>query len=93
MRETISNNALEQWKGVNQRLQPTTVPDGFFTFAKGVYFGLGENASRLPGKKLAGKINEPIFGITILGQIAILQTLNAVKTVPLASLLNNTITP
>ncbi len=93
MRETIATNVLNQWKGVNQRLQPTVVPDGFFTFAKGIYFGLGENATRIEGKQASGYIAEPVVQITVIGQLAMLQTLNAVKTVLLSDLINFTVTP
>ena len=72
-RETIEQTVLEQWRGVNQRLQPTIVPDGFFTFAKGVYFGLGDNATRVAGKTVTYKFSSPIYNIVAWGPFAILQ--------------------
>lgn len=92
IRETQQPSVLNQWKGINQRIQPSLVPDGFFTFAKGVYFGLGDNCERLTGKKTAGKLSAPIFNIAIHGKIAMLQTMNQVLMVPVADLLNFTVT-
>ncbi len=77
-RETIEQTVLEQWRGVNQRLQPTIVPDGFFTFTKGVYFGLGDNATRVAGKTVTYKFSSPIYNIVAWGPFAILQTSDAV---------------
>lgn len=77
-RETIEATVLEQWKGVNQRLQPTTVPDGFFTMSKGIYFGLGDNAERLPGKVVTTKVTGPVVNIYGFGKFAILQLKDSV---------------
>ena len=93
VRETIGDQVVQEWKGINQRLQPTLVPDGFFSVALGLYFGLGDNATRVEGKKTAGKLTEAIFNIHVLGKVAILQLKNSVVTVPLTDLLNFTVVP
>ncbi len=77
-RESIEQTVLEQWKGINQRLQPTIVPDGFFTFAKGVYFGLGDNAVRIAGKVVIHKFSSPVYNIAAWGNFAILQLQDSV---------------
>lgn len=76
-RETNIDVSLQQWRGVNQRLQPTLVPDGFFSDARGMYFGFGENAERLPGKVLAGRLVSPVLFLFILQDKVLIQTLDA----------------
>lgn len=85
-RETVGPKSLQQWRGVNQRLQPTLVPDGFFSNASGVYFGYGDNAERLPGKTLTARINEPVLVIFTFNNLVLIQTLNTVRMVPLSEL-------
>jgi hypothetical protein len=77
-RETKQKNVINKWEGCNQRLQPTLVPDGFFTFAKGVQFGLSSNAERLTGKQVYDKLSGPIFNITAWGEFAIVQLKDSV---------------
>jgi hypothetical protein len=71
--ETQVQTSIQHWKGVNQRLQPTLVPDDFFSWSKGVYFGLGDNAQRIFGKVLLNKLDGPIFNIFPWGEFAIVQ--------------------
>lgn len=92
-RESIGDVSLQQWRGVNQRLQPTLVPDGFFSDVRGVMFGYGENAERLPGKVASGFLGTPILGIFAFGQIAILQTIDSVITIPLSEIFGGEILP
>lgn len=91
IRETEGPQVIQQWKGVNQRLQPTLVPDGFFSIAYGVYFGLGNNAERIGGKVTSGKLTEAVFNIHVLNDIAILQLRSSTVTVPLSDLLLKTV--
>lgn len=77
-RETNIPSSINNWEGVNQRLQPTLVPDGFFFFAKGVQFGQNNNVQRLTGKTVTDKFSSAIFGITAWGEFAIVQLYNSV---------------
>lgn len=87
IRETRISGSLQQWRGVDQRTSPPLVREGFFTMAKGVQFGFGDNAERMPGKRLAVKMDDAIVNIVQFGELAILQTLNSgMWTVPLAEL-------
>lgn len=72
-RETQLKGSLNKWEGVNQRVQPTLVPDGFFFFAKGVHFGLNSNVERLEGKVLKDKIPAPVYSLTPWGNFVIVQ--------------------
>ncbi len=85
-RETQISGVLQQWRGVDQRTQPTLVQDGFFVMTRGVFFGLGDNAQRVPGKRLAGLLPAAIFQIVQFGEIAIVQSMNTVNIVPIAEL-------
>lgn len=87
-RETVGNVSLQQWRGMDQRTQPTNVQDGFFTSARGVYFGLGDNAERLPGKVLHFLLAQGVFGIYVFQQLALLQTQTKLLAMPLADLFN-----
>lgn len=73
-RETQLSISLQQWRGVNQRTSPTLVQDGFFVMSRGVFFGLGENAERIPGKKLSGRLPQAIFQIYQFGDAVLIQT-------------------
>lgn len=77
-RETRVDSVLQQWRGVDQRTQPTLVKDGFFVMARGVYFGLGGNAERIPGKTLSTLMAQPVFNIVQVGQKVIIQGLTTV---------------
>lgn len=77
-RESIGETTINKWKGVNQRVQPTLVPDGFFSSSFGVYFGLGDNAQRLPGKVLKSLLAGPVFHIKPWGGFAIVQLKDSV---------------
>lgn len=72
-RETIITNRFDRWKGTDQRTSQTLVPNDFFSFAKGIYFGLGDNAQRIFGKVLELKLESSIFGIHQIGGVTILQ--------------------
>lgn len=86
-RETIAQSVLEQWKGVNERKQFTLVPDGFFTGCRGVYFGLGNNCERIEGKKLTAFLPNAVLNFAVIGELAVLQLLGSVVTIPLTQLL------
>lgn len=90
-RETRIAGSTQRWRGVDQRTQPTLVQEGFFIMARGTYFGLGDNVERLPGKKLSGVLPGPVFQMTVLGDIVILQSFDKLYTVPLSELLTFTI--
>lgn len=85
-RETQLPSSIQKWKGVDQRIQPTLVQDGFFVMSRGVYFGLGDNAQRLEGKLVSAFMGEPIFSLTICGDLLLIQTLNNLYMTPIASL-------
>lgn len=87
-RETHIPSSLQQWRGVNQRQSPVRIPDGFFLNAYGTYFGIGENAERMPGKLLAGVVPSPVLQFFVLGPKVIIQTLNKVYMTDLTELLN-----
>lgn len=91
-RETKQPGSLQQWKGVNQRLQPTLVPDGFFSDARGVFFGFGENAERMPGKSLAGILPKAVLGIFVFNAKALIQTLDALWVTDVTDLTNLALT-
>lgn len=86
-RESIIQNEIHSWKGVDQRSQPTLVPQGYVTNARGCFFGLGENAERLPGKRLAGKLDGPIFMLFSFEDATLIQTLDTLYIVPTIELL------
>lgn len=67
-------------------MQPTLVQDGFFVMSRGVYFGLGDNAQRLEGKLLSAFMGEPIFSLTVSGNLLLIQTMNNLYITPIASL-------
>lgn len=92
-RETILAAVLQQWRGINQRTQPTLVQDGFFVMARGVFFGLGDNAERIPGKKLAGALTFPIFNICVFGDNVLVQGISSLSILPISDLLAGTILP
>lgn len=86
-RETQISGSLQQWKGVDQRSQPTLVQDGFFMMSKGMLFGFGDNVERMPGKRLSTKMDDAIVSIVQFGRIAFLQTLaSGVWMVPIEEL-------
>lgn len=91
-RETPIESSINNWKGVNQRIQPTLIQEGFLTNAIGCFFGLGENAERLPGKRLAGFLDEPIFNIFPFDKIVIVQTMENLYAIPMEDLLEFNIT-
>lgn len=72
-RETQIEGSLQQWRGVDQRTQPTLVQDGFFVMSRGVFFGLGDNAERVPGKVMSGKLAGPVFNIQQFGNRVLVQ--------------------
>lgn len=74
-RETQLTVSLQQWRGVDQRTSPTLVQDGFFVMSRGVYFGLGDNAERVPGKALAGKLAKAVLQISQFGNNVLVQGL------------------
>lgn len=75
-REIRQVASLQQWRGVDQRTQATLVKDGFASFSAGLFFGLGDNAERLPGKTLSLVLPSPIFHIQPFGSGALVQTLD-----------------
>lgn len=88
-RETQVQSSLQKWKGVNQRTQPTLLEDGFFSMSQGIYFGLGDNAERIPGKQLAGYLQGlSIFNIFQFGNISFIQTKTKLFSVPTSDLIN-----
>lgn len=87
-RETQVGSSVQLWKGVNQRIQPTLVPDGYFTMASGVIFGFESgNITRLAGKKAAGKLTSPVLSIFQLGDITIIQKLDGLVMASTADLI------
>lgn len=74
-RETQIAVSLQQWRGVDQRTSPTLVQDGFFVSARGVYFGLGDNAERVPGKQLSGKLEAAVLQVSQFGNNVLVQGL------------------
>ncbi len=81
-RETQGGASLNQWKGINQRTQPTLVQDGFFTEGRGVFFGLGDNAERIPGKRLSGQLDRSIFSITPFQGLLFIQGYDTLSLIP-----------
>jgi len=77
-RETLGPISLQQWKGVDQRTSPTLVQSGFFVMSRGVFFGLGDNAERIPGKKLVIRLDDPVLNIFQFEENVILQTADSV---------------
>lgn len=86
-RETQTTTTLQGWKGINQRAQPTLVSDGYFTSARGVFFGLENAAERLPGKTLSSLITQPIFGLAVIGDNVVIQGLTTEWIISIADLL------
>lgn len=86
-RETQQNSSVQSWRGVDQRTQPTLVQDGFFTMSRGVFFGLGDNAERLPGKEILAYLDEPIFQLFINGNNLLIQTMENLYSVALSEIL------
>lgn len=74
-RETQISISLQQWRGVDQRTSPTRVQDGFFVMSRGVFFGLGENAERVPGKRLSGLMDDAVFNLVQFGDRVLVQTM------------------
>lgn len=91
-RETKLAGDLQQWRGVNQRLQPTLVPHGYFSFVKGIYFGIGDNAERLSGKVASGNLLAPILQIFQFGELTLIQTSVSLLSVTTKELVNFDIT-
>lgn len=91
-REIQDTSSVQKWRGVDQRTQPTLVQDGFFSMSRGVFFGLGDNAERLPGKTVAANLGLPIFQVFVIGSIALVQTTTDLYTVPLSDLLAGQVT-
>lgn len=85
-RETQSEGSLQQWKGVDQRTQPTLVHDGFFSMIRGTFFGLGDNASRIPGKRLVLKLAVPVFNLYVFGDIVLVQGQTTLYMLPVSEL-------
>lgn len=86
-RETQLAISLQQWRGVDQRTSPTLVQEGFFVMSRGVYFGLGDNAERVPGKSFAGLMPSAVLSMYALGDQVIIQTLGATWLSPLSELI------
>lgn len=86
-RETQKQGSLQDWKGVDQRTQPTRVADGFFIMSYGTIFGFTDGGvERLPGKKLAVKIASPVVSIMQFGEITFIQQLDKLTIIPTAEL-------
>lgn len=85
-RETKLSISLQQWRGVDQRTSPVRVQDGFFVMSRGVYFGLGDNAERIPGKQLAGKLDLAALQIYQFGNNVMMQGLGRLWMIDSASL-------
>ena len=75
-RETQIDGELQQWRGVDQRTSPVLVQEGFFVMSRGVFFGLGENAERIPGKVLAALLEDPVFNLVQFGSKVLIQTMD-----------------
>ena len=87
-RETRFQTNQQNWKGVDQRTQPTLVKDDFFVMSKGVLFGSGDNAERLPGKALAFLLPQGVFNIVQFGNMVFIQTFAALQMVSVEELLS-----
>jgi len=79
--------SLQQWRGVDQRTQPTLVSDGFVTWSRGLFFGLGDNAERIPGKTVSLKLTGSVFNLMPFGDKMLVQTLDSVQIIPISELL------
>lgn len=86
-RETLSGDVIQRWKGVNQRTQPTLVPDDFFTSSRGLYFAT-YGVVRLDGKHLVGRLDGPVFSIFQFGKFAFVQTTTKLWSIPIAEIAN-----
>lgn len=82
-RETQQQTSLQQWRGIDQRTQPTLLRDGFFSSSRGLFFGLDGAAERISGKALAFRfvdaiLNEveEVYSIFQFGDIALVQTIS-----------------
>lgn len=91
-RETILSVSLQQWRGVDQRTSPVRVQEGFFVMSRGVYFGLGDNAERIPGKALSGRLDFAALQIYQFGNQIVIQGLGKLWMVDAISLFNREIT-
>lgn len=85
-RNVQAADVKHSWRGVDQRSVPTLTQEGFCTFSKGVFFGLGNNAERISGKKLSGLIELPIFGVWQFGSNVLVQTISDVRMITVAEL-------
>lgn len=74
-RETHLGISLQQWRGVDQRTSPLRVQEGFFVMSRGVYFGLGDNAERIPGKTLTGTLDKAVVQAFGFGDVVFIQGL------------------
>lgn len=86
-RETKLDIELQQWRGVDQRTSPTLVQDGFFVMSRGVFFGLGDNAERIPGKHLVLRANQAVFNLVQFGSQALVQTLGELRMISVNELM------
>lgn len=93
-RESQIQTFLQEWKGMDQRTSPVRVQEGFFSNTNGTYFGLGENAERVPGKLIAGQIkNDMIVNLHYFDQQVLIQGINGLYILPYADLLARNIVP
>lgn len=92
-REIRSPSQLQQWKGVDQRSQPTLVQNGFFVMARGVIFGLSENVERISGKKLALLVDSSIFNLSQFNKNVFVQTKESLRMISVEELINFEETP
>lgn len=53
---------------------------------RGLFFGLGDNVERLPGKRAAGLLDGPVYNIFPFGDIALVQTVDALWRVPISEI-------
>lgn len=92
-RETRLTISLQQWRGVDQRTKPTLVRDGFFVMSRGVFFGLGDNAERIPGKKLSTLLPTAVFNLQQFGNKVLIQIMDSVLIVDAKELTDFNIVP
>lgn len=86
-RETQKSAIAQNWKGVDQRTQPTLVAEGYFIMSYGTIVGFADGGiERLPGKKLAIKIAGPIVNVIQFGDITFIQRLNSLAIIPTSEL-------
>lgn len=83
-----ANNSLNpenQWKGVNERIEPVLLPEDIYSQVDGLVYRHGMGC-RVNGKLALYKFDSAVCNIANFVSIIIVQTLNAIYTIPIADL-------